>query len=166
MEKSFREGPTGVCVTPHIFGATNPEWSEKAAAKITGLTASTTKADLYKAVLEGVCCELDLNVRVLERLTTPVQRLPMTGGGTRSANWMQMRADITGKTADAVDSGAEASCMGAAILAGMGIGIFRDPSDAHRKMSSELRRYHPSGNRLYDRQKDIYLTLHRPGLMD
>lgn len=166
MEASFQDGPTGVCVTPHIFGATNPEWSEKATAKITGLTASTTKADLYKAVLEGVCCELDLNVRVLERLTTPVQRLLMTGGGTRSANWMQLRADITGKTVDAVNSNAEASCMGAAILAGMGIGMFKDPSDAHGRMCQELLRYQPSNKRLYDCQKQMYLTLHRPGLMD
>lgn len=56
MERNWKAGPTGICFTPHIFGAMNPEWSEHAAAKISGLTANATKADLYKAVLEGTCC--------------------------------------------------------------------------------------------------------------
>ena len=166
MESAFSDGPTGVCVTPHIFGATNPEWSEKATAKITGLKASATKADLYKAVLEGVCCELDLNIRVLERLTAPVQRLLMTGGGTRSECWMQMRADITGKSIDAVVGGAEASCVGAAILAGIGAGLFRDAEDANRRIKRVLRHYEPRNFESYQAQKAAYLSLHRPGLLD
>lgn len=166
MESAFKDGPTGICVTPHIFGATNPEWNEKATAKITGVKASTTKADLYKAVLEGLSCELDLNIRVLERLTAPVQRLLMTGGGTRSAKWMQMRSDITGKVVDSVNNNAEASCMGAAILAGIGVGIFKDPADAHTRMRPDFRRYVPTQIEEYCEQKDMYLTLHCPWLMD
>ena len=166
MESAFADDPTGICVTPHIFGATNPEWDEKATAKITGLKASTTKADFYKAVLEGVCCELDLNIRVLELLTAPVRRLLMTGGGTKSARWMQMRADITGKEIEAVTENAEASCVGAAILAGIGIGIFRDTEDANRRIRRNLKQYSPKNTDSYQPQKAAYLLLHRPGLLD
>lgn len=158
--------PTGICVTPHIFGAMNPEWSEKATGKITGLTAGTTKADLYRAVLEGTCCELDLNLRVLERLTSPAKSLRMTGGGTRSKCWMELRAEITGKEIEVLENGAEASCVGAAILAGMGLGIFTGPEDANRRLQRSVQWYAPRNPEQYAGQKEAYLALHRPGLMD
>lgn len=166
MDEHGTPQPTGICVTPHIFGAMNPEWSEKATAKITGLTAGATKADLYRAVLEGTCCELDLNLRVLEKLTGPAKSLRMTGGGTRSRRWMELRAEITGKEIEVLEHGAEASCVGAAILAGMGLGIFTGPEDANRRLQRSVRRYTPRNPEQYAGQKAAYLTLHRPGLMD
>ena len=166
MERNWKAGPTGICFTPHIFGAMNPEWSEHAAAKISGLTANATKADLYKAVLEGTCCELDLNVRVLEKLTGPIGRLAMSGGGTRSEAWMQLRADITGKTVAAMQSGAEASCLGAAMLAGLGAGIFKDPDDARSRLHPQICQYEPQQPEQYAAQKAAYLALHSPGLLD
>lgn len=166
MERNWKAGPTGICFTPHIFGAMNPEWSEHAAAKISGLTANATKADLYKAVLEGTCCELDLNVRVLEKLTGPIGRLAMSGGGTRSEAWMQLRADITGKPVAAMQSGAEASCLGAAMLAGLGAGIFKDPDDARSRLHPQICQYEPQQPEQYAAQKAAYLALHSPGLLD
>ena len=166
MESQWRDGPTGICFTPHIFGAMNPEWSEHAAAKISGLTANATRAGLYKAVLEGTCCELDLNVRVLEKLTGPIERLAMSGGGTRSEAWMQLRADITGKPVAAMQSGAEASCLGAAMLAGLGAGIFRDADEARGRLQTTVRTYLPTQPDRYRTQKAQYLALHCPGLLD
>lgn len=166
MESRAVRKPTGVCITPHIFGSMNPEWSEKASAKVTGLTAGITKADLYRAVLEGNCCELDLNLRVLERLTGPADALCMTGGGTRSDCWMHLRADITGKEITVIEDGAEASCVGAAILAGMGLGIFAGPEDVNAKLRRNTRIYRPEHPEAYARQKDVYLTLHKAGLLD
>ncbi len=166
MEAGCQARPTGICVTPHIYGAMNPEWSEKATAKVAGLTASATKADFYKAVMEGTSCELDLNIQVLEKLTHPATRLLMTGGGTQSAMWSQIRADVTGKRIDVVDSQAEASCVGAAILAGIGAKVFADPADANSKIRRNVRNYIPGQPGAYDSQKALYLSLHCPGLMD
>lgn len=166
MECGIQQEPTGICVTPHIFGAMNPEWSEHATAKVIGLTAAATKTDMYQAVLEGACCELDLNLRVLEKLTNPVQRLLMTGGGTKSPAWMQMRAEITGKPIDVVENGAEASCIGAAILAGVGARLFADPWEANCRIKREIKTYLPQHPQAYKAQKETYLTLHRPDLLD
>lgn len=166
LENAWTDGPTGICFTPHIFGAMNPEWSEHAAAKISGLTAAATRADLYKAVLEGTCCELDLNVRVLEKLTEPVEKLAMSGGGTRSAAWMQLRADITGKSVEVMQSGAEASCLGAAMLAWIGAGVFRDVEDARNRICVQPRIYYPQTTEHYAAQKTAYLALHRLGLLE
>lgn len=165
MENQSDGKPTGICVTPHIFGSMNPEWSEKNTAKISGLTANTSKATLYQAVLEGTCCELDLNLRVLENLSKPINRLLMTGGGTNSDRWMQMRADITTKPIEIVRNGVEASCLGAAILAGIGAKMFTDAADANRRIKRNLKEYQPQNIDGYTAQKDAFLLLHRPGLL-
>ncbi len=166
LESEFSPDPTGICFTPHIYGSMNPEWCECATAKISGLTANATKADLYKAVLEGTSCELDLNVRVLEKLCGKIERLVMSGGGTKSDVWMQLRADITGKNIDAVEYGAEASCLGAAILAGIGCGYFNSAQDAVERISGPVKHFTPRAGSLYEKQKNAYLSMHSPGLLD
>ena len=166
LENMATKTPSGICMTPHIYGSMNPEWSERQTTKITGITAGSTKGDLYRAVLEGTACELDLNLRVLEKLSNPIQKLLMTGGGTKSKEWMQIRADVTEKEVFAVDNGAEASCVGAAILAGIGIGMFKDTEDANAKLKAEVQPYVPKNSCLYEEQKEQYLQLHRPGLLE
>lgn len=166
LESMSTKTPTGICMTPHIYGSMNPEWSERQTTKITGITSGSTKGDLYRAVLEGTACELDLNLKVLEKLSNPIQRLLMTGGGTKSEEWMQIRADITAKEILRVDNGAEASCVGAAILAGIGIGMFKDTEDANAKLKAEVHKYEPKQTALYNEQKEQYLQLHRPGLLE
>lgn len=164
LEDAMGKHPTGVCITPHIFGAMNPEWSESQTAKVSGLRAGLSKADLYRSVLEGCCCELDLNIRVLERLTQPSEQLRMSGGGTRSANWMQMRSDITEKNIEVLEGNVDASCIGAAILAGMGLGIFAGPEDANQKIEHCVRRFTPVEPTKYQAQKEAFLNLHRADL--
>lgn len=166
LDSRCRKGPTGICITPHIFGAMNPEWSEKQSAKVTGLTALATRADFYKAVLEGNCCELDLNLQVLEKLMGKIQKILMTGGGTKSENWMQIRADITEKQIDVTENGVDASCLGAAFLAGLGSGMFTGISDANARVSRNVRTYLPQNSDSYAAQKAQYLTLHRAGLLN
>ncbi len=159
------DDPTGICMTPHIYGAMNPEWSETATATITGITASATKATFYRAMLEGLCCELDLNIRVLESLTQSFDRFVMSGGGTRSTRWMQLRADITGKSIDVVSEQVEASCLGAAILAGVGAGIFRNWKDASAKAIQYTRHFEPRDSARFNAQKEKYRTLHGEWLL-
>ena len=48
--------PTGICMTPHIYGSLMPQWNEHATTAITGITADASTARLYRAVLEGTCC--------------------------------------------------------------------------------------------------------------
>ena len=105
-------------------------------------------------------------MRVLEKLTGPIGRLAMSGGGTRSEAWMQLRADITGKPVAAMQSGAEASCLGAAMLAGLGAGIFKDPYDARSRLHPQICQYEPQQPEQYAAQKAAYLALHGPGLLD
>ncbi|MBQ8505888.1 MAG: hypothetical protein IJ466_00405 [Clostridia bacterium] len=166
LEDMAPDGPTGICITPHIHGAMNPEWNERATARITGLTATDGIGEMYRAVLEGASCELDLNIRVLEKLSGKIERLVMSGGGAKSDFWMRLRADITGKAVYRVTGGTDASCMGAALLAGLGGRMFASYEEALEKVQKQLDCFMPGDAAAYAGQKADYLKLHRPGLLE
>lgn len=166
FDKQLDNDPTGICITPHIFGALNPEWCETATTKMSGITANATKADFYQAVLEGTCCELDLNIRVLEKLTNKIEMLCMSGGGTKCDKWMQMRSDITVKPIKVICDDVEASCLGAVILAGIGSKVFKDASIANEIIKLNYRKFFPINCETFSKQKSEYVMLHRMDLLD
>ena len=158
--------PSGIRFTPHAFGAMNPEWNENARVQIAGLGSEDSVGALYRSVLEGTACEMDLNLRALEKLAGKIEAVSISGGGTRSEKWMQMRADIMNREIDCLTGGADASLLGAAILAGIGCGMFADADEAQAALRLERRRFFPENAQAYDRQKAQYLLLHRKGLLD
>ena len=79
---------------------------------------------------------------------------------------MQLRSDITGKLVYGVRHNVDASCIGAAILAGIGAGIFKDPSDVHTRLKQSYNRFVPTITNEYQEQKAAYLMLHCHGLME
>ena len=159
LEKRMPDTPTGICFSPHVYGSMNPRWDDKATAKIVGVTAETGVGHLYKALLEGASCELDLNVRALEKLAGETENLTFCGGGTKSDAWMQLRADIVGKPLSRLNGNVDCSCMGSAILAGIGAGIFKDAQDALKRVRLEKTRFQPKNAKAYETQKANYLTI-------
>ena len=147
---------TGICFTPHVYGSMNPCWNDKAKAKIVGATAQTTIGGLYKALLEGASCELDLNVQVLEKLSGVSKQLTFCGGGTKSNLWMELRADILNREIERLDGGVDCSCMGACILAGLGVGVFKDAETAIKTLDYAKTVFSPKNADGYALQKAEY----------
>lgn len=127
--KDGGDAPTGICVTPHLVGSFNPRWNVKARGAISGLELGTTRQQLYKAVFEGLACELSLNIAALEEAVGAIGAIRIFGGNARSSFTVRLRADITGHDMVRLDT-SEAVCRGAAMLAGIGIGLYRDAQDA------------------------------------
>ena len=165
LESLSPDRPTGVCMSPYIYGAMNPEWNEGARATIEGLTAADGVGTLYRAALEGTACELDLNFRVLEKLSGGPAEIVMGGGGTRSKRWMQIRADVAGRPISRIESGVDASCIGAAMLAGLGVGQFASPEAAFAVLSDSMECIEPVSSDAYAAQKRNYLKFHREDLL-
>jgi xylulokinase len=159
LEKLAPSTPTGICFTPHVYGATNPRWDDKATAKIVGVTAGAGIGHLYKALLEGASCELDLNVRVLEKLAGEREFLTFCGGSAKSDLWMQLRADMTGREVHRLNDDVDCSCMGASILAGIGCGIFKNADDALAKICYQKTAFAPKNATAYIEQKEKYRVL-------
>ncbi len=125
LEAHAPDGPTGLCITPHLIGTCNPEFNPHARGVIAGLNPATTRSQLYKGILEGLACELSLITKALVEAAGDFTDIYVTGGGSRSALGLQLRAALTGRRLHVMES-AEAVCLGTAILAGVAVGEYSD----------------------------------------
>ena len=123
------ETPARVMVLPHFTMTGTPHFDMHAKGVLLGLTLETTKADIVKAILEGVTFEMKLNVELLEQAGIPIRSMRITGGGAKSSTWVQLKADIMGKPIASLHV-SEGTSAGAAILAGLGIGAFDSVGEA------------------------------------
>ena len=120
LEARAPEGPTGLCITPHLIGTCNPEFNPHARAVIAGLGLATNRAQLYKGIIEGIACELSIVTEALAEAIGEFGEIYATGGGTRSALGLELRAALTGRRVH-ITRGQEAVCLGTAILAGVAV---------------------------------------------
>jgi len=125
-------GPTGLCVTPHLIGACNPYWNPRATTAVIGLTPDSDLFGLYKGIIEGIACEFAVNADVLQEATAGFDKVRIAGGGAGSALGMRLRASLSGRTLETLGN-PESVCLGAAILAGIAAGVYRDARDGVAK---------------------------------
>jgi xylulokinase len=137
LEAHVPEGPTGLCITPHLIGTCNPEFNPFARGGIAGLNPATTRSQLYKGILEGLACELALITEMLAEAAGDFGDIYVTGGGSRSALGLHLRAALTGRRLH-VMACQEAVCLGTAILAGVAVGEYRDASQAVDQVVHEI----------------------------
>ncbi|HLK33059.1 MAG TPA: FGGY-family carbohydrate kinase, partial [Terriglobales bacterium] len=129
-------GPTGVCVLPHLIGTCNPDFNSSARGTIYGLTAASSRSQLYKAVLEGIACELAQMAEILARAVGDFTDVYSSGGGTRSRLGLRLRAALSGRRFHLMRC-PEAVCLGAAILAGVALGVYSDIPQAVQELVRE-----------------------------
>jgi xylulokinase len=113
----------GLFWLPYLMGERTPHLDASARGGWIGLTASHTRADLIRALLEGVSYSQMDCLEIIERMGVEVESVRVSGGGARSAFWRQMLADIFGKPV-AVPATQEGSAYGAALLALVGTGAY------------------------------------------
>jgi len=136
MEAGATDAPTGLCITPHLIGTCNPDFDPRARATIFGLASETTRSQIYQGILEGIACELALVTEMLANANGQFKDLYVTGGGTRSALGLRLRAAITGCRMHVMRCD-EAVCQGAAILAGVAAGIYPGIAEGVRQVVRE-----------------------------
>ncbi|AQW54516.1 FGGY family carbohydrate kinase [Streptomyces violaceusniger] len=110
---------------PALAGVRTPVWQPEATASLTGLTLATTRADLARAVLDGIAHSVcDLIDGVADTMGTPFTRLRAGGGVSGSDPLLQIQADLTGLPLERVADSATASLRGTAYLAGVAQGLW------------------------------------------
>lgn len=122
------EEPTELLMFPHLVGTGTPWLDAGARGALIGIDASTSYADLAKAAIEGITLEMDWNLELQASIGIDIGRIHAVGGGARSDRWLQMKADIFDREVITVPG--EASCAGAAMGAGVGIGVFANHAEA------------------------------------
>jgi xylulokinase len=120
---SSEAGAGGVIFLPYLLGERAPRWNPDARGVFFGLNGSTTRKDIFRSVAEGVVMNLHVCYRAFSEYVT-TDRLLLTGGGARSSMWRRIIADIFQMPVDIPEHQEEVSSIGAAVIAGVGVGIF------------------------------------------
>ncbi len=120
----------GVYFVPALAGLGAPYWDPDARGLICGLTRGTTRAHLARATLDGIAHEVtDLLEAMGEDLGRPVAKLRVDGGAAANELLMQQQADLAGATIERPHE-LETTARGAAMLAALGAGLFKDKAEA------------------------------------
>lgn len=155
-------GSDGVVFLPYLAGERSPLWNPKAKAVFYGLSFKQTKGHAIRAVLEGVVFSVYHNLLVAREAGVDIGKLDIhaMGGAANSEMWIQMYADVIGCPIR-VPSSDTATTLGAALLAGVGIGVYRDFDEAVGRTITILREHQPDLKRRkqYESSLQTYLKL-------
>ena len=141
LAESVPAGSGGLVFLPYLCGSTMPKYDPDAKGAFIGLTMEHTRAHAVRSILEAVASMLKSN---LDYLGVECGEIRSMGGGAGSPLWCQIKADMTGKNIAVLENN-ETACLGSAILAGVGAGIFSDVSTTAKKLVKIKKVYKPSG---------------------
>jgi len=163
MDEEARTSPigaNGVFFHPYLQGERCPYWDSNLRASFTGVSIASTRGDFCRALMEGVAYSLRDCYGTLEEMRLPVKRIFLIGGGARSALWSEIVANVFNCSV-AVPVPGDAS-FGACLLAGTGVGLFKDVREAvstclhvDRTIAPD-----PAAAKEYDRLFRCYRKLH------
>ena len=154
-------GSDGVLFLPYMAGERSPIWNPDAKGVFYGLSFDKTRGHLIRSVLEGVAFSLEHNLRTAAETGIHVDTLNAMGGASNSVLWTQIKADVTGKTIR-VPSSDTATTLGAAILAGVGCGVYGSYGEAVNRTirMTRVQEPNPENKAVYDRSMERYLRLY------
>ncbi len=154
-------GSRGVMFLPHLSGAGCPDADPHSLGAWVGLSNFATKGDILRALIEGLDYQFLDIVRTMQGLGVPFDHLVVVGGVARNKFWMQNKADMVGLPLE-VPEVEDATPLGAAMLAGIGVGVYRDEQDAYERVCKPGAIYHPdpAATARYDDLFKIYKQLY------
>lgn len=164
MESECPRTPTSLFVLPHMAGTGTPYMDATASGAILGIKLGTTRGEMYKACLEGMCFEIMLNAMLLKEIGTNIISLKCVGGVSRSDLLLQIKADIMGIPVTRLCCN-ESGTMGLAMMGLVACGVYKDFNEAAAVMVKPDKTFEPnlSYHEIYMEKfgvyKHIYSTL-------
>ena len=147
-------GSAGVIFMPQLLGERAPYWNPNVRGAFLGLSGTTAREDLVRAVFEGLSCHLSLLVDLVNS-DSSLSEITLIGGGAENDFWAQMISDMLGLPVVIPEETREANSMGAAVIAGVGAGLFPDFSGITRFLHEKKRFFPHSGLHEFYRDKII-----------
>jgi L-fuculokinase len=136
-------GSGGILVVPSFMPGTGPAKRFGTSGTVLGLTINSTRAQLYRAMLEGICFQTRHALHIMIKATgVKPSELKVVGGGSKNKLWNQLRADITGIPIR-VAKVKEATSLGAAVFCFVGTGTYRTVEEAQKLMCKSAEVYVP-----------------------
>jgi xylulokinase len=146
---------------PYLMGERTPHLDASARGGWIGLTAKHTRADLVRAILEGVSYSQKDCLDIIESMGVQVSSARLSGGGARSVFWRQMLADVFARPAVVLET-EEGSAYGAALLSLVSTGEFSSVREVCRVAIRETSTIEPREEsvRAYRRGHQLYRSLY------
>ena len=131
-------GANGVIFTPYLTGERCPYPDPNARGSFYGLSLTTTRGDITRAVMEGVTYSLNQIIEIF-RSFAENKKVYASGGGAASPLWRQMQADIFDLPVCTMSAASEGGAYGAALIAGVGAGLWKNLGEAVEVLQEETR---------------------------
>lgn len=154
----------GLIFLPYLMGERTPYSDPYARGSFIGLNMTHNRGHITRAILEGVAFGLRDSLEIIKELNIPVNEVRVSGGGAKSVLWRQVLADIFGVRVDMVNA-TEGPAFGAAIMAAVGYGIFKDVEEATSELIKVNDSVYPieenkdKYNEVYKIYRNLYYTL-------
>ncbi len=158
-----RDGCGQVMFLPYLVGTNAPEFDANATGVFWGLRQSNDCFDMARAVMEGVAFLLRKNCQALKDADLPCDSILAVGGGTKSAVWCQMWADISGIPVK-IPQEQEAACLGAAMIGAVAEGLFTDYAAAVAACVTMKAEYTPNPSAHYEEKYRKFCALYQATL--
>lgn len=132
-------GSNGICFLPQLRGGDQPYPSPNARAGFIGIGGDSSQGVLFRSLLEGVAMSIR---QAADGMTackgvSPIKRIRVIGGSTRNDLWMKIKASVYGRPLE-LTSLTEGTCLSAAMLGGLGAGVFSNLREARTSMKEGL----------------------------
>ncbi len=161
LDSRMAREPRDLFILPHFNGSGTPWCDMQSRGLIAGLDLNTGIPELYRALLESQSYELAMNMEALEGAGIEIRQISAAGGGARSQEWLQIKADILDRPVRTLVC-REAAALGAAILAGSAAGVWKSPREGADQCVSFSKEYLPDPalrsryRELLERYRKIY----------
>ena len=161
MARQIAPGAEGVLFLPTLMGSRTPYWDPNTRGVLMGFSLYHDQRHIARAIYEGIAFALNSCARIIAEYSAPITSMMLAGGGARSGLWPDMLAATFGMTVRVHRAPGECTSLGAAIIAGLGAGIFSSYEDAARVVTARsTHAVNPVWQRAYEEIYPIYQDIY------
>ena len=155
-------GSEGLFFLPYLAGERTPHADPDARGSFVGLTLKHTRGHMARAIMEGVTYAMRDSLAIIQDMGVPVRQVRGSGGGSKSALWRQLQADVFGKKVVTINA-EQGPAFGVALLAAVGDGAFKNIQQACTATICEVSQTptDKAVRKVYDRGFPVYQQLYR-----
>ena len=130
MARQVRPGAEGVLFLPTLMGSRTPYWDPNTRGVLMGFTLYHDQRHIARAIYEGIAFALNSCAQIIAEYGAPITSMMLAGGGARSGLWPDILSAVFGQTTRVHRAPGECTSLGAAIVAGVGAGIYANYEEA------------------------------------
>ena len=161
MARQIQPGAEGLLFLPTLMGSRTPYWDPNTRGVLMGFSLYHDQRHIARAIYEGIAFALNSCAQIISEYGTPISSMMLAGGGARSGLWPDILAAVFGMTTQVHKAPGECTSLGAAILAGVGAGIYSSYEDAAATVKARSTHpVNPAWQKVYEEVYPIYRDIY------